>query len=189
MECVFLPTEQEDKSPELLEKHLEFEKLWQVGANDESQRRAVEFIPVVIHIIHDQGIGDISDAQVLKAIDFLNQGFSNQGEYYHKAGTPVGDPILSCRADPQGQPTSGITRTNSSLSTLIAEEQDAKLKNLIHWDASCYANVYIVNEIISSISGRSVLGYANGPMLHGSPLDGLVVESALTGRNLKTHLH
>ena len=71
VECVFLPTEQEDKSPELLEKHLEFEKLWQLGANDESQRRAVEFIPVVIHIIHDQGIGDISDAQVLKAMDFL----------------------------------------------------------------------------------------------------------------------
>lgn len=183
VECVFLPTEQEDKSPELLEKHLEFEKLWQLGANDESQRRAVEFIPVVIHIIHDQGIGDISDAQVLKAIDFLNQGFSNQGEYYHKAGTPVEIQFCLAEQDPQGQPTSGITRTNSSLSTLIAEEQDAKLKNLIHWDASCYANVYIVNEIISSISGRGVLGYANGPILHGSPLDGLVVESALTGRN------
>ena len=183
VECVYLPFGTENNPSELLEKQMDFEKMWQLQFNKRLINRSIETVPVVVHIIHDQSIGNITDSQVQKAIDFLNQGFANKSDYFHSEGTDVEIQFCLAKQDPFGRLTTGITRTSSPLSNLTVEQQDSELKQLIHWDAKCYVNIYIVNEIISSIYGKNVQGYANGPIIHGSPLDGLVVEAALTGRN------
>ena len=191
-DCLSRQINKQYETNESMLKQSEFETFWQKTTSSKITRRAVDILPVVVHIIHDQNTGNISDAKVIQAIQFLNQGFSNQGPYYNSNGVNCEIQFCLAKQDPNGNPSSGITRTNSALTKLTAESEDALLKGLIHWDAHCYINIYVVNEIISAIYGSGVQGYANGPSLHGSAVDGLVVEAALTGsasENTSTLIH
>ena len=58
-----------------------FEKNWQQSGTKILSPRAVQVLPVVVHIIHDGPKGLLSDARVIQAIQFLNDGFSNSGNY------------------------------------------------------------------------------------------------------------
>ncbi len=136
----------------------------------------VKVIPVVVHIIHNAGIENISDAQVQSQIDALNE------DYRKLTGTPgdgagVDTEIQFCLAkkDPQGRCTNGIVRIQSTL-TNHQSFQRADLAALSSWDATRYLNIYVVK----SISG-GVLGYASFP---GGPVnqDGCVLVHTAFGR-------
>ncbi|MDV7401643.1 hypothetical protein RZS08_60045, partial [Arthrospira platensis SPKY1] len=69
-------------------------------------------VPVVVHVIHrgeNVGVGsNISDAQILGAIDGLNGRWTGQiGD-----GVDMGFEFCLARRDPQDQPTSGIVRVD-----------------------------------------------------------------------------
>ena len=63
-------------------------------------------VPVVVHIIHDGGPANIPDAQIIAAIDHLNEGFAAQG-YFAQQGATVDAQIQFCMAkrEPNGNPT------------------------------------------------------------------------------------
>mgnify|MGYP006177202219 CR=1 FL=1 len=42
------------------------------------QQKSLLEVPVVVHIIHDNGIGNISDEQVLSALQILNEDYNRQ---------------------------------------------------------------------------------------------------------------
>ncbi len=74
----------------------------------------IKTIPVVFHIIHDNGPENIPDSLIYEQIDILNESFRKL------PGTPgdgagVDTEIQFCLAtiDPNGNPTTGITRTQS----------------------------------------------------------------------------
>ncbi len=141
-------------------------------------------IPVVVHIIHNGGAENISDAQVLAGIQHLNQAFNKQPPYL---GTGVNVEIEFCLAqrDPNGAPTSGINRVASPLTNLNMDTQDLALKSLSRWDQTQYLNIWLVGSICSNSGSCSVAGYAYLAGAHGQLYDGVVMEANFFGSSPK----
>ncbi len=149
-------------------------------------------IPVVVHIIHDNGTENISDAMVEAGIAHLNDAFANSGAYQIADGVDVGIRFCLAQQDPDGLPTTGITRHVSPLTEMLSETQDLQLKNIVRWDPTRYLNVWLVRETSSVNTGNGVAGYAYFPQAHGGPNDGIVNEARWWGSstdNSKVHIH
>lgn len=149
-------------------------------------------IPVVVHIIHQGGPENITNAQIIQGIEDLNQAFSNSGNYQQPNGVNTHIQFCLAQQDPNGNITTGIGRYVSALTNLNAETQDAILKNYVHRDPTRYLNIWLVNEITSSSFGNAIAGYAFMPSSHGSPEDGIVNEARWFGStpdNSKVHIH
>ncbi|MCB9265185.1 MAG: gliding motility-associated C-terminal domain-containing protein [Lewinellaceae bacterium] len=139
-------------------------------------------LPVVVHIIHNGGSENISDALVANAIQHLNDAFANVG--YYNPATGVDTEISFCLAvrDPQGNATTGVNRVQSALTGLNSSTDDQNLKDLSRWDPTQYINVWVVKEICNN-NGCGVAGYAYLPGAHGRTYDGIVLEAAYMGSN------
>lgn len=138
-------------------------------------------IPVVVHIIHNNGPENIPDAQVITGIQHLNDAFSNVGYYDPSTGVDVEIEFCLAKQDENGNYTTGINRVVSPLTNVTMETQDLSLKNLIRWNPTKYLNFWIVKEITSLSYGSAVLGYASFPSSHGQMDDGIVVEPYYLG--------
>ncbi|MBR9919426.1 MAG: hypothetical protein GYB31_01210 [Bacteroidetes bacterium] len=140
-------------------------------------------LPVVVHIIHDNGPENISDASVIQGIQNLNDAFANVGYYDQGAGVAV--PVQFCLAqqDPNGNATTGITRDVSAYTDMNVETDDLVLKNINRWDPTCYINIWLVRSIESGAGNPDVAGYASFPAEHGSSTDGIVMEAEWLGAN------
>lgn len=148
-------------------------------------------LPVVVHIIHQGTTSELSDAAVQTTIAQANLAFANQEPYDPTVGVSTDIEFCLATRDPQGNNTSGITRTENTLTNVDANTQDLDLKNLIRWDPLRYINIWVVNEICSG-TNCGVAGYAFLPASHGQPEDGVVVENAFMGSspantNVLTH--
>jgi hypothetical protein len=135
-------------------------------------------IPVVVHIIHDNGVENLSDAQVQQAINWLNQALANLGNFNQGSGANTGIQLCLAQRTPDNLPTNGITRDQSPLTVMQMETQDQQVKNLNRWKPKDYVNIWVVRSICSTTYGCNVYGYANYPFAHGSNTDGIVMESA-----------
>lgn len=138
-------------------------------------------IPVVVHIVHNDGPENISDAQAQQAIRDMNDAFANVGYYDSTTGVDVGIRFCLARQDPAGNATTGITRTRSALTDLYLENDDITLKDLVRWDPQRYLNIWVIREINSISMGAGVAGYAFFPDAHGQPNDGIVGEARWFG--------
>ncbi|MBL4655384.1 MAG: T9SS type A sorting domain-containing protein, partial [Bacteroidia bacterium] len=133
-------------------------------------------IPVVVHIVYKNSAQNLSDAQVLSQIDVLNEDYRKIND--DTSNTPVefkpdasDSEIEFCLAvrDPNGNPTSGITRTLTGHGPFRQNDEmkfDASGgKNA--WPCDQYLNIWICDL------GKKLLGYATFP---GSPcnVDGVV---------------
>lgn len=144
----------------------------------------VKMIPVVVHIIQQSDIEEISDARVKAQIDVLNEDFR------HLAGTPgfgagVDTDIEFCLAsiDPNGCPTTGINRVIAPALAWHDMADEAQLKGLIQWDPEQYMNMWVPHVITGGI-----LGYARFPqtLLNNPALDGVVINGGFFGRGAGT---
>lgn len=122
---------------------------------------SIRTIPIVIHIVHNGGPENISDAQVASQLQILNEDYGKlpgtNGD-----GNGVDTRVRFCLAgiDPDGNCTNGIVRVKSSL-TNHQSYQRALLKELSFWDNSRYLNIYIVKSINGNVGGYS--SYPGGP--------------------------
>lgn len=139
---------------------------------------SVKLIPVVVHVIHNGGAENISDAQIQSQIDVLNEDFrkitGTNGD-----GNGVDTKIEFCLAkiSPDGHCTDGIVRVQSALTNHLTYQRSL-LKQLSYWDNTRYLNMYVVK----SINGNSgTAGYSSFP---GGPPDedGIVVRYNYFGR-------
>jgi len=137
-------------------------------------------LPIVVHIIHQGNLGDLSDDAVQTAIAQVNLAFANQAPYDPSTGVPTDIEFCLATRDPEGNNSSGITRTENALTNVEVSSQDLELKNLIRWDPLRYINIWVVNEICSG-TNCGVAGYAFLPASHGQPEDGVVIESNFMG--------
>jgi len=173
------------QDPAIQQKHTLLEQAIYQQMN---QRQGVAFrqaggsyvLPVVVHVIHNNGAENISDAQVFDAIDHINDAFANVGYYDSLNGVNTNIQFCLAKQTPQGAVTNGIVRVQSSLTDLDMAD-DVQMKNLSRWNPLCYANIWIVKEICSQSSGCGVAGYAYFPSSHGGSVDGLVVEARYFG--------
>jgi hypothetical protein len=87
-------------------------------------------IPIVFHIIHEGGPENIADSVLINEINVLNQRYANTGNYNYTDGVNTNIQFCLASVDPYGNPTSGITRTFSSL-TNMPLGGDVAVKNLV----------------------------------------------------------
>nr|MBP6810391.1 PKD domain-containing protein [Saprospiraceae bacterium] len=169
------------QDPVFFQKHLEYEKgilqVFEQKKSSQDQSGMVKTIPVVVHIVHDGGAENLSDAQVQQALSWLNQALANQGYFNQGSGADCGIQLCFAQRTPDGQPTNGITRDQSPFTVMQMETQDQQVKNLNRWKSKDYVNIWLVRSICSSNYGCNVYGYANYPFAHGSNIDGIVIEA------------
>jgi hypothetical protein len=165
-------------------------------------------IPVVIHIIHRQshpniGSGtNIPNIQIEDALRILNEDFSKTNPEFPNPPRDTflnywGNPDLEfCLAttDPNGNSTSGITRTATAQTNWDADnntESNAMKQNSSggrdSWDPKKYLNIWVC-DLINSQGGGQTLGYAYLPGLlsgfgQNAWKDGLVVDYRYFGTN------
>ncbi|WP_107039468.1 M43 family zinc metalloprotease [Brumimicrobium mesophilum] len=168
-------------------------------------------IPVVVHVVHFSGAPEqnIHDSIILNQIDILNDDYNRWNEdtinmrsdFEEIAGSPK---ILFGLAsiDPNGNPTTGITRTETSVSTfgdlailtsgdLSAAEavKNSSEGGIDPWDQSRYLNIWICN--IDILGFTPLLGYATPPTnlpnwpagSTGNLNDGVVLQFQAVGSN------
>lgn len=140
--------------------------------------RAVKVIPVVVHVIHNYGPENISDAQVANAIRYLNEDFLGTSPDLSSvipAFTGIIDnPEFEFRLatlDPSGNCTNGITHTWSGL-TYDADDNS----KVISWPRNKYYNIWVVFNIASDTPGAVTAGYSYYPSgFTSASVDGTII--------------
>ncbi|MCU0430974.1 MAG: PKD domain-containing protein [Cytophagaceae bacterium] len=142
-------------------------------------------IPVVVHIIHDNGSENLSNAQVQTAIDNLNKMFRHQAPWNGPGGADVEIQFCLAKQDPLGNATNGINRIVDPVRTnhtYFSSAADLALKNLSRWDPTKYINIWTVKVISGPVAG-----YAYFPSAHGMAIDGIVSEAGYLNGPVLTH--
>lgn len=137
-------------------------------------------IPVVFHIIHDYGQGNISDAQVYDAIKQvnlqmrrLNADTTDIVMAFKPIAADCAIEIRLAQLDPDGNCTSGITRTVSDLTDI----GDHQVKSLIQWPPDKYLNIYVCNQA-AGLAGHALLPAAADA---APEWDGIVMQHTYVG--------
>ena len=137
-------------------------------------------IPVVFHVIHNNGAENIADEQLYDAIRVLNEDYNKlnpdwpnvQPAFLDLVGD-IGIEFRLAKRDPEGNCTNGITRTLSAQTY----DGDFEMTQLIQWPRDRYMNVWV------AASADGAAGYTYYPMwLDGWPeADGIVILHSYTG--------
>ncbi|MGB0171670.1 MAG: M43 family zinc metalloprotease [Flavobacteriales bacterium] len=142
-------------------------------------------IPIVFHVVHDNGPENISDAQIHEAIVQLNEDFSatnpELGDVHPNFTGLVGDVGMQFQLadfDPDGQPTTGIQRIQSDLTY---NGSDLALKQLVQWDPTMYLNVWVVHSSDGG-NGSAFAFYPGDVEGSASIYDGIVSSYWAVGR-------
>ena len=142
-------------------------------------------IPVVVHVIHDYGVENISDEQIARAMETVNEDWNGENDDISNVIDEFSDIIADfgiefrlATIDPDGNCTNGITRTASPLT----EGNDEAARSLISWPDDSYVNVYVIK---SMSPGSSAAAYANYPGA-GDPYDLIVSRHDYFGHGVGT---
>jgi gliding motility-associated-like protein len=149
------------------------------GELSPQQSTGIVTLPVVVHIIHNNGSENISDAQVLAGIQHLNEAFANTGFYDPANGVNTQIQFCMAQRDPNNNSSNGITRNASPYTVMGGPayySDDLNVKNINRWNPNCYINIWLVRSIPGSVAG-----YAYLPSAHGSNVDGIVQEATYFG--------
>lgn len=145
----------------------------------------IVYIPVVFHIIHNNGLENISQAQIMDQIRILNEDFRRkEGTAGFNSEGVSADMQIEFRLaqyDPNGNKSDGIVRIQS---TQTDNAGDAA-KALSYWNSAKYLNIWVVKTINSSQvpGGGTILGYAQFPWTQSSrpTTDGVIIRSDQIG--------
>ncbi|MDA8901390.1 M43 family zinc metalloprotease [bacterium] len=144
------------------------------GANDDE----VYIIPVVFHVIHDNGPENISTEQILDAMEVLNEDFrklnADTGQIvagFVDIAADVDIEFRLAKRDPEGNCHSGINRIEDELTYDGSNE----MKQIINWPRNSYMNVYV------AANAGGAAGYTNYPSEWGANTDGIVLKHDYVG--------
>ena len=140
-------------------------------------------IPVVFHIVYNNTNENISDLQIQSQIDILNEDFrrtnadaSNTPSAFQSLAADTEIEFCLANTDPNGNSTSGITRTQTSQSSFSTNDgvKFSSSGGFDAWNTSEYLNFWVCD-----ISG-GILGYAQFPGGTANT-DGVVCDYAYVG--------
>ncbi len=133
----------------------------------QAMKQATITIPVVFHVVYRTGAENISDEQVLSQLVVLNEDFRrlnadtlNTPEHFRSLAADTRIEFCLAIADPNGEPTSGITRTQTSRDSFSYFSDFIKFPEqggVAGWDPTLYLNIWIGNL------GTTSIGYASAP--------------------------
>lgn len=169
------------KDPAFAQRMREFrQEMNQLLASNASSRdRDVTYtIPVVFHVLHLNGMENISNEQVLDAMFVLNRDWNKQNPDTSEVHPAIADNIgrmdfnfVLATKDPQGHCTNGIVRLQTT--ETLRGESTSKFRP---WPRDRYMNIYVVNSILSGAAGYFTPG-------GWSVLDGIVILDNYLGRS------
>ena len=158
---------------------------WIATQQESVQIRAVETVPVVVHVVWLNSSENISEAQIMSQIDVLNEDFRKLNS--NASTTPAAFAAIAAdveiefclaKIDPNGNPTNGITRTQTTINEIGETEFFYSTTGGGHdpWDNTKYINIWICNQEAGS------LGFATPPGTADPPeSDGVVIPSVYFG--------
>jgi hypothetical protein len=142
----------------------------------------ITVIPCVVHVVWNTSQQNISDQMVESQIEILNEDFrrmqGTNGWNTHPDGDDTKYEWRLATVDPDGEPTNGITRTFTTVSSFGTNNAVKYTASGGHdaWPSDKYCNIWVCN-----LSG-GLLGYAQFP--NGNPeTDGVVILYSAFGRN------
>ncbi len=147
-------------------------------------------IPVVVHVVYKTETENIPDSLIIQQIQVLNEDFrrrnadsvNTRAEFLPFAEDTRIEFFLAT-TDPQGQPTTGITRTQGAPAFGLFSPFDDNVKKSSlggkdGWPASQYLNVWVCDLVL----GLGILGYAYPPVgAPNWPADQLPADSTVEG--------
>lgn len=179
-----------------------------LNMNPESKSGSLYTIPVVVHIVHNTTEENLPDSVIIDQIRVLNEDYNrlNPDTVNMRADFDIvkGNPRIEfklAQIDPNGQPTTGITRTFTnttsfgSIAFLSGDMSDLeKVKSTADggidpWDQSRYLNIWVCD--MSLFGFTALLGYATPPAglpnwppgSTGGLGDGVVIQYQAFGSN------
>jgi Pregnancy-associated plasma protein-A/GEVED domain len=146
-------------------------------------------IPVVVHVVWNSAAENVPDALILDMITTLNEDYQAQNSDYDDVRASFlddrGNPNIEfCLAtiDPEGDPTTGITRTQTGETWFDPDTETDDMKSapdgIAGWDPYSYLNIWICDISSGATGGFVTAGYAYLPIggVVGSDIDGLVLD-------------
>lgn len=137
-------------------------------------------IPIVFHIVHNNGVENIGDEQILDALRILNEDFNRENADWDNVRSEFQDIVANvgiefrlATKDPNGNCTNGITRTVSSLTN----EGSTQMKSLISWPRNKYLQVWVA----ASADGAAGYTFRPGTAQWMPEEDGIVIQHTYTG--------
>lgn len=149
--------------------------------DDPTKDNQTIIIPVVVHVLHNGGVENISDAQVEAQIEVLNEDFQRiEGSRggattsisnldYSQITSPIDIEFRLAQTDPNGELTNGINRVDLEAEFNITgganrTELEGEIKPGTIWDANFYMNMWTVSF---KAPDQNLLGYAQFPFNSG----------------------
>jgi hypothetical protein len=144
-------------------------------------------IPVVVHVVHNAAVENISDAQITSQIAVLNKDYratnpdrSKVPTVWRGLVTDVNVQFALASKDPAGNPTTGITRTHTTRTSFSDDNgvKSAASGGADPWPTDRYLNIWVCT--FERTASGQLLGYAQFP---GGPpkTDGVVILNTAFG--------
>lgn len=152
-------------------------------ANHKAEKSsATKFIiPVVYHILHENGTENIHDSMVNWDIKIINKMFSKKdpqlNEVVYEFQSIIADMEIEVRLatiDPNGNPTTGIDRINSALTNNAGDAS-----RLNQWPPSKYLNIWTVKTMGNGSAAYTIFP---GNAAQDSTMDGILIKSMYVGQ-------
>ena len=150
--------------------------------NNAGVRANIITIPVVFHVIHNNGPENIVAAQIHDALEVVNRDFNALNEDIDQVVSAFADIIGDvqiqfklARKDPNGICHSGINRILSGETYIGGED----MKLLIQWPRNKYLNVWVCSEAAGAAGYSLYPSSVNGS--NNSDMDGIVIQGSYTG--------
>jgi len=146
--------------------------------NQKSRSRQVVTLDVVVHVLWYEPEENISEEQILSQIAVLNKDFRKQNDDlnnqtalpFQSIAADIEMEFRLATIDPFGNPTNGITRTQTNVEEIGTTENwySASTGGVDAWDNKRYINIWVCNI------GTEFLGFASPPGTADED-DGLVI--------------
>jgi len=146
-------------------------------------------VPVVVHVVYNTTIENVSDAKITAMINQMNQDYSETNTdigivrpAFTSVVANVGFNFCLAQIDPSGNSTTGITRTQTSQTWFDPDSETNLMKEAQYgktpWNTNQYLNIWVCDITSGATGGLVTVGYAYLPVggVVGSGIDGLVID-------------
>ena len=134
-------------------------------------------IPVVFHVVYGNDEQNVSDEKLFEQLYILNRDYGRLNEdtvntrpEFQPVASSTGIEFFLAEWDPQGNPTNGITRTQTDVGSFWLSMTDMKITSaggMDAWDVNHYLNIWVCNMAIPFLNIPFILGFATPP--EGAP--------------------
>ena len=173
----------QQSDPARYERIMDMERQVQQSVGSRNVPSGTIIIPVVVHIVYNNNAQNISDAQINAQIQVLNEDFRRLNA--DRTNTPsaflgvAGDANIEfklAKIDPNGNSTTGITRTSTSVTGFSSSTNNVKFTSSggrDAWNTQRYLNIWVCN-----LTPTGLMGYAQFPdeFIISPNTDGVVID-------------